>query len=128
MATAGLDAAGIFADARYMREAALTQMAAGDIRDAAEKAWCATVRATEGLILARTGDEPQTSTAAGRKLRALSETDPLLRELRLRYADRQAVLHGECFYHDYCQPGVTENLILETDDYIQQAELLAGQR
>ena len=32
----------IFADARRMHDAALERMAVGDIRDAAEKAWCAT--------------------------------------------------------------------------------------
>ena len=83
-------------------------MAAGDVRDAAEKAWCATVRATEALVLARTGQEPGTSTAASRRLKALSANDPSLMNLQLRYADRQDVLHGECFYHDYCQPVVTE--------------------
>ena len=34
------DAARTFADARLMRNAALTLMNTGDIRDAAEKAWC----------------------------------------------------------------------------------------
>ena len=45
----------IFADAVRMHEASLERMAAGDIRDAAEKAWCATLRATDALVLARTG-------------------------------------------------------------------------
>ena len=105
--------------------AALERLAAGDIRDAAEKAWCATLRATEGLVLVSTGQEPQTSTAAGRRLRAIAETDLALRDFRLRYLDRQAVLHGECFYHDYCEPVETERLIRETADYIQDAERLA---
>ncbi len=115
----------IFADARLMHSAALDRMAAGDIRDAAEKAWCATLRATEALVLARTGQPPTTSTAAGRRLRSLAESEPSLRDLRLRYADRQAVLHGECFYHEYCQPIVTERLIRETPDYIRDAEALS---
>ena len=45
----------IFDDARRMHGAALARMADDDIRDAAEKAWCATLRATEALVLARTG-------------------------------------------------------------------------
>ena len=126
MTTAEASAAGIFADARLMRDAALERMGAGDLRDAAEKAWCATMRATEGLVLARTGEGPGTSTAAGRRLRSLSVNDSALMELRLRYADRQDVLHGECFYHNYCQPVVTERLINETSDYIRDAERLAS--
>ena len=125
MTTVETTANRIFADARLMRDAALERLAAGDVRDAAEKAWCATVRATEALVLARTGQEPGTSTAAGRRLTALSANDPSLLDLRLSYSDRQRILHGECFYHDYCQPVVTERLIRETADYIQDAERLA---
>ena len=125
MTTVESDAARIFADARRMGDAALAQMAAGDVRDAAEKAWCATVRSTEALMLVRTGQEPGTSTAAGRRLQAISESDQSLRELRRSYLERQSILHGECFYHDYCQPLVVERLINETSAYIQDAERLA---
>ena len=125
MTTVESNAARIFADARLMRDAALERLAAGDIRDAAEKAWCATVRATEALVLARTGQEPGTSTMAGRRLQVLVAADQSLWDLRTRYFDRQSVLHGECFYHDYCQPVVTERLIRETSDYIRDAEQLA---
>lgn len=114
----------IFANARLMHTATLDRMAAGDIRNAAEKAWCATLRATEALVLAHTGQPPTTSTAAGRRLRFLAETDSSLENLSLRYSHRQAVLHGECFYHEYCQPVVTERLIRETPDYIRDAESL----
>ena len=68
MTTIEANAERIFADARHMRDAALERLAAGDLRDAAEKAWCATVRATEALVLIRTGQEPGTSTMAGRRL------------------------------------------------------------
>ena len=126
MTTVEASAAHIFADARLMRDAALERMAAGDVRDAAEKAWCATVRATEALVLARTGQEPRTSTAAGRRLRALSVEDRSIKGLAHLYSYRQDVLHGECFYHDYCQPVVTEQLIRETRDYVLDAERLAS--
>ena len=125
MTTVETNANRIFADARLMRDAALERLAAGDVRDAAEKAWCATLRATEALVLVRTGEEPTTSTAAGRRLRALSMNDPLLLDLRDRYLVRQAILHGECFYHDYCDPEETGRLIGETSDYILDAERLA---
>ena len=81
--------------------------------------------APEGLVLARTGLAPQSSTAAGRRLTALSEEDQSLMNLRMRYSDRQRILHGECFYHEYCQPVVTERLISETADYVRDAERLA---
>ena len=128
MTTVETNADRIFEDARIMRDAAIERMAAGDIRDAAEKAWCATVRATEALVLARTGQELGTSTVAGRRLRALVEDDRSFESLAFRYHYRQTVLHGECFYHDYCQPVVTERLINETADYIQDAERLATGR
>ena len=48
----------LFADARQMQVQALQQLNEGDIRDAAEKAWCATKRATDALVLSRTGEEP----------------------------------------------------------------------
>ncbi len=48
----------IFADARLVHSQSIERLEAGDIRDAAEKAWCATKRATDALVLARTGEEP----------------------------------------------------------------------
>ena len=125
MTTVEANSARIFEDARRMRDAALERMDAGDVRDAAEKAWCATLRATEALVLARTGEDPGTSTAAGRRLRALSVDDQSIDGLARLYSYRQDVLHGECFYHDYCQPVVVERLIGETSDFIQEAERLA---
>ena len=125
MTTVEATAARIFADARLMRDAALERMAAGDVRDAAEKAWCATVRATEALVLVRTGQEPGTSTMAGRRLRALSMDDQSLRELRRSYLERQSVLHGECFYHGYYDLGEVGALVRETSDYVRDAERLA---
>ena len=125
MTTTSADPTPIFADAWQMHDAALQRMAAGDIRDAAEKAWCSTVRATEALVLARTGQAPETSTQAGRRLQTLALSDQSLRELQTRYYERQSILHGECFYHEYCPPMVIERLIHETADFIQDAYTLA---
>ena len=126
MTTTAADPTPIFADAHRMHASALQRMAAGDIRDAAEKAWCSTVRATEALVLARTGQQPETSTLAGRRLQTLSMNDQSLRDLRTRYYDRQSILHGECFYHEYCPPVVIERLIHETADFIQDAHTLSS--
>ena len=125
MTTVDANAERIFADARRMQDAALERIAAGDIRDAAEKAWCATVRATEALVLARTGQEPATSTIAGRRLLTLTVADPSLWDLRLHSSERKAILLEECLYHEYCQPVVTERLVDETADYVAEAERLA---
>ena len=127
MTTAATDATSVFADARRMQEAALERMAAGDIRDAAEKAWCAAKRATDALILARTGEEPRRSPDTGSGLRALERLEPAAGSLRARYYERQGALHGECFYIGLCEPveGI-ERLIRETADYIEDARRLAG--
>ena len=125
MTTTSADPTPTFSDALRMKDASIERLAAGDIRDAAEKAWCATVRATEALVLARTGQPPGASTAAGRRLRALSVEDPSAESLARLYSYRQDVLHGECFYHDYCQPVVTERLIHQTADYLREAQTLA---
>ena len=85
MTTVEADAARIFADARVMDNATIERLAAGDLRDAAEKAWRATLRATEALVLARTGQRPGTSTHASRRLGALADSDPSVRELEQLY-------------------------------------------
>ena len=128
MTTVETNADRIFADARLMRDAALERMAAGDIRDAAEKAWCATVRATEALILVRTGQEPGTSIESGRRLRFLSVNDRSLWDLRLRYSERKVIIYDECLHDDYCPPDDIGRLVNETADYIRDAERLATGR
>ena len=126
MTTAQAIPASVFADARLMHESSLERMAAGDIRDAAEKAWRATMRATEALVLARTGQQPHPSTSAGRRLVAIAREDPSAENLMLHYSHRQTWLHGECFYHEHCPPEVIEPLIHATAGYIRDAERLAG--
>lgn len=121
------EAAHLFEDARNMNAAALERLAAGDIRDAAEKAWCATKRATDGLLLASTETAPQTANETSRGIRTLSGSSPAAHDLRVRYFDRQAALHGACFYDGMCEPiADTEQLIHQTSKYIQDAERLAA--
>ena len=117
----------IFADARAVHADALRLLEAGDIRDAAEKAWCATKRATDALILARTQEEPQISSDTTRGLSSLSAEDPDIRPLRRRYFSRQSELHGACFYLGVCEPiDEVERRIRQTSDYISDAARLAG--
>ena len=75
----------IFADARAMHDSALEQLAAGDIRDAAEKAWCATKRATEALLLAVNGEVPPTTVGVSGGLRAMGRTSDAARSLQDRF-------------------------------------------
>ena len=117
----------IFADARAVHADALRMLEAGDIRDAAEKAWCATKRATDALILARTGIEPEISSETTRGLATLAADDRAYRLLRRRYHSRQSALHGACFYLGDCEPLTeVERRIRQTADYIRDAARLAG--
>ena len=117
----------IFADARAVHADSLRLLAAGDIRDAAEKAWCATKRATDALILARTGVEPEQSPDTTRGLVRLSNEDRAVVPLVGRYFSRQGHLHGACFYLGDCVPAdEVERRIRQTADYINDAENLAG--
>ena len=115
-----------FVDARVMHGAAMDRLEAGDIRDAAEKAWCATKRAADGVIIARTGETPQKSPETTRMLRQLAVQDDGVRQLTYGYYAARDVLHGDCFYLGMCEPlDHTEHLIRETVDYIADAKRLA---
>ena len=117
----------IFADARAVHADALRLLEAGDVRDAAEKAWCAAKRATDALILARTGEEPEISSDTARGLVRLATEDLVFRALRRRYHSRQSTLHGDCFYLGLCEPiDEIDRRIHRTADYINDAERLAG--
>ena len=117
----------IFDDARGVHADALRLLEAGDIRDAAEKAWCATKRATDALILARTDEEPHISSETTRGLGTLAAEDQSVRGLRRRYFSRQSELHGACFCLGSCEPlDEVERRIRQTADYINDAERLAG--
>ena len=116
----------LFADARAVHTQAVVRLAAGDIRDAAAKAWCATKRATDALILARTGDEPGTTAATSDGLDDLARKDPSAKSLQGRYYSRIHQLHGACFYDGRCNPD-TARRIRETARYISDAAGLAGE-
>ncbi len=117
----------IFADARILYEDALAMLEQGRTRNAAEKAWGATMRATVAFVLARSGEEPRTSGKVSQGMRLLQRMDPGIQQLRIRYLARQSELHGACFYDGNCEPeDVIASDIRETLDYIRNAEELAG--
>ena len=55
----------IFRDARELQADALEMLAQGRIRNAAEKDWGATKRATDALVLARTGEDRRRGQRSG---------------------------------------------------------------
>ena len=120
------DRAALFADARALHDAALARLEAGDIRDAAEKAWCATKRGADALILTRTGEEPAKSPITTQELRRLARADDGVGRLTDHYHTARDVLHGDCFYLGLCEPADIKMLIHETVDYIDEAERLAA--
>ena len=126
MATRTLTADAVFDDAKYMQRQALERLEVGDLRDAAEKGWCATRRAAEALILARTGKRSPNTSAVSRELRALGRTDEAVYCLEDRYGATARFLHGDCFYSGLGDPVEnTERRIREVADFIAAAEDLA---
>ena len=116
----------LFADAEQMLAEALRELEDGDIRQAAEKAWCATKRAIDALILARTGMEPRTTGQTTRSIRLLARTDPAVSPIAVEFANRAWVLHGSCFYDGQCEPeeSIAED-IRETANVIRDARRLS---
>ncbi len=116
----------IFADARTLHADALEMLDQGKVRNAAEKAWGATKRATGALVLARTGQELGTTAMTSDALDDLGDTDPGVKSLVGGYYSRITQLHGQCFYNGRCSSPHTLRRIRETSLYIQDAERLAG--
>ena len=65
----------LFQDARGLQADALELVSQGAVRNAAEKAWGATKRATAALVLARTGEEPERTAETGAGLRMLASLE-----------------------------------------------------
>ena len=119
----------LFADARTLYADALEMLEQDKIRNAAEKAWGATKRATDALVLARTGAEPRTSGRTFRAIRELRRQHPDVFQLSVRYGERQNVLHGKCFYDGMCEPeDEVIRDIRDTIGYIEEAETLAAKK
>ena len=108
-------------------EDAIEMLDQGRIRNAADKAWGATKRATDALILERTGSEPQITTQTTNGIRVLGRQSEELRSLHRRYTERVTELHGSCFYNGHCDPDdYFVALIRDTALYNRDAESLAG--
>ena len=111
----------LFLDARQMQPLAIERLEAGDVRDAAGKAWCATQRATSAFILACTGDEPESTMATSDALDALTRHDHSRGPLKGGYYSRIYHLRDMCFYHGLCNEG-TAGYIRETAGYVDEVD------
>ena len=112
----------LFADAQALYDDALEMLEQGRIRNAAEKAWGATKRSTDAMVLARTGQEPQSAGQARRALLGLSSIGPAFVTFQGQYSTRSLLLHINCFYDGNCEPEQQMSaLIRATDSYIQEA-------
>lgn len=118
----------LFDDAYSLYKEALKELEEGRIRDAAEKAWGATLRATQALILAKTGEPPQRSDITSQQLCKLALTDPQMEEKILgRYYTRLHTLHGDCFYLGICEPiEDIKKRIIQTKEFIEDVQGLVG--
>lgn len=116
--------AAIFADAQTLYAEAVEILEMAKRRIAAEAAWGATKRATDALILARTGREPTGTGQTTRRLGYLGRIHPELSILVLQYNARIVDLHGRCPCLGVCNE--VNDLIRGTTDFIRTAEQLAA--
>ena len=117
----------IFADARQLYRSAIERLEAGDFRDAAEKAWCATRRASDACILARMNLEPDKSSHTTDRLKQLAKSDGRIRDwgILARYYHIQGSLHGDCFYHGKFDEEDVD-LLYSVDRFIDDVAALAS--
>lgn len=110
----------IIQDAYHLYEKAIDELERGNIREAAEKAWGATARATGALILGMSGEKLEGTIGMTKKLHELAEMNKRVSELLIgRYHTRESFLHGHCFYMGILEPrGEIERRIRETKLYI----------
>jgi len=113
-------------DAEHMMGRAVEEVDV-DLRDAAEKAWGATVRVVDALVLARTGRKPKAAHERRVELEAICLKDAEAERLRIadRYSTRSDYLHVMCFYEGVCEPvEAVKRRILETGGLIEDVKKL----
>ncbi len=117
----------LFVDSQSLYRDALEMLDQGKLRNAAEKAWGATKRSTDAMVLARTGDEPQSAGQARRALLLMSNDGPAFDAFQGQYNTRSLLLHINCFYDGNCEPEAEMTaLIRATDSCIEEAINLAS--
>ena len=115
----------LMSDARAMQAAAMARLAAGDWRDAAEKAWCATRNATEAAVLEVCGLDDTKSTNINAGLRSLAkERGGEWIKARGSYSEVAYHLHIEAFCRGVYHMDIPD-LIRSVADYVDLIEKLA---
>lgn len=116
----------IFKDAENLYEEALRDLEAKRVRKAAENAWAARLRATNALILSKTGRLPEYVPETRTMLEELAIKHPEVDMLVGRFYTGETFLHGHCFYLGICPSEAVERRVRETKEYIEDAKKLAG--
>lgn len=115
----------LISDARAIHDEAMARLAAGDWRDAAEKAWCATRNATEAAVLEVYGVDNTKSTNIDAGIRFLAkERGGEWIVARNSYSDVVYHLHIEAFYRGVYHMDIPD-LIRDVAVYIDLVEGLA---
>jgi hypothetical protein len=117
-------------DSEKLYEESLKEMEV-NLRDAAEKAWGATVKATAALLIAKGKAKEWKDVKYVKPRRVLlgflQEEDEKVKHLGIyeRYCVRSDILHGACFYEGICEPrNIIERRIVETKSYIEDVKKL----
>ena len=119
-------AAALMQDAREAQATAERLLAAGDWRDAAEKAWLATRNATAALVLEVTGVNNSGSAGIEAGLRRLSrQRGGEWARLREDYKRVVRYLHSDAFYRGKYRNDIGDR-VRGVTDYLRRAEELAA--
>jgi len=116
----------LIGDAEHLIRRAVEEVEV-DLRDAADKAWGATLRAVDALVVARTGRNPKAAHERRVELETLCLKDAEAEKLRIadRYSTRSDYLHVMCFYEGVCEPiEAVKRMILETRELIDDVKKL----
>ena len=114
------------ADARTMHYEAMARLEAGDWRDAAEKAWCATRNATQAVVLEVYGEDSPRSTNIDSGIRSLAmERGGEWVRMRRDCAEAAYFLHIEAFCGGVYHEDIPD-LVRGVSDYITLVEELAS--
>ena len=106
---------------------AIKLLGQGDLRNAAGKAWEASEKATNAMILERTGREPQNERETSREVRFLLLEGGDFKAFSSRFVGQIHDLYGDCFIDNHCDPeDYHAEMIRNTAAYIREAERLAG--
>ena len=117
----------LLAEAWAFYDEAIKLLEQGDLRNAAGKAWEASEKATNALILERTGREPQNERETSREVRFLTLEGGDFKVFSSRFVGQIHDLYGDCYIDNHCEPeDYHAEMIRNTGNYIREAERLAG--